>query len=540
MSKYNFKKEHIEKLYKGGLISEKTAKAHGYAEGGIIDSLFGSSAPQASVNPDYVSPTVAASQAAPEVQAAAVPAGDGAYQGPAWLQSTRQALGINPGENMISVAGDKIKGVLNEGAKKYLPDIPPGAPGFMPKQDTGGTTGAMQPASIGEQGNVSLAGNGPGGQQKEPEMPVYDPQVQAGFQQGAARAAGDIGYNKTIQNEANQIQKNLEEDNAKAQSVFDQAQSYAQQALAANPDPKQIREKFWDDKTTGQKLLAGVGLILGAMSPDGVNRAVGIIERQIDQNIKAQEQKSERLGKMADQSSTLYNQLRQKGMDKFQASLAVKDLMFKDAKLQIEKQEANAKSASQKGNALEAKLKLDEMIMKNQKALTEHYATERVNNPSVSKEQKVKYVNSLPPDQRALYVDGAGAFARSSADASKIREQDQAFNSSLSLINRLETIGGKALPYSQKQAEAKTVTELLRAALRVPVLGPGTVNEAERARLEDIARDPSQLFQTNSGAKMQELKRSLQTMQRAQYQAYGLPTSADPEDLAAGLGARKR
>lgn len=49
--------------------------------------------------------------------------------------------------------------------------------------------------------------------------------------------------------------------------------------------------RFWSNKSTGDKIITGLGLFLGALgaAKDGVNRAAGIVENQIKQDLDAQQ-----------------------------------------------------------------------------------------------------------------------------------------------------------------------------------------------------------------------------------------------------------
>lgn len=61
-----------------------------------------------------------------------------------------------------------------------------------------------------------------------------------------------------------------------------------------NIDPS----RYWANANTGQKVLAGIGLLFGAMGAahDGVNKSVGIINQAIDRDIEAQKVNLDKLG----------------------------------------------------------------------------------------------------------------------------------------------------------------------------------------------------------------------------------------------------
>jgi hypothetical protein len=54
--------------------------------------------------------------------------------------------------------------------------------------------------------------------------------------------------------------------------------------IDATVDP----DRYWASKSTGQKILGAIGLALGSLSPDGVNRAAQMMGAAIDRDIEAQ------------------------------------------------------------------------------------------------------------------------------------------------------------------------------------------------------------------------------------------------------------
>ena len=527
MKTYKFKQEHIEKLFKDGRISKQTAEAHGYAEGGAV------------VSPDAESLGQAASDVAPEE-----------YQGPKWMQSLRSSAGLAPGENAVTKGLSSLKGGIQSLSDQHIGrNVPPDIAAKMsgiPMEESVGSTGANMTASMSEQGGPSgLAGNGPRvEEQLIPDMP--SPSMQQGFDAGQAIAGGQIGFSTKMANEAAMIQKQAMEDQSAADKVLEQGQKFAQEALAANPNPDQIREKFWDDKTTSQKVMAGIGLIMGAFSSDGVNRSVQLIDKQIDQNIKAQELKAERLGKLSDQSNTLYSQMRQKGLDRMQTSIAMKDLMYKDVSMQLQKQQAASSSVESKAKLMEAQAKLQELQVKNRQTYIQQVAGARLTAGTTPSGQKLtsaqtaQLVAALPPERRALYIPGANAFANDAGDASKIKAADVGILKSQDILNKLMNMD-RSLPFARRTALAGTYTTMLRAAMREPVLGPGTMQEKEYERLVEMIPDVSDLNQVNAKARLQGLSKILGQSQQSMYQAYGLtPMGASGGSSLPAPGARSK
>lgn len=522
--KYNFKKEHIQKLYDGGLISKKTAMAHGYADGGFV-----ATAPPETAQP-YQTPladTVGSYAASAPAEPTINPESGlevGKSVGPEWMGLK------DDGQNrtLLSMARDKVRGL-----KDVLPALPPGVPkdilndyGRPVMEEDVGSTGANMKAGMTEGSAGQLAGNGPRSSDANLNDIFNQSQQQSGVQQaynqGAAQAAGQAGYSKTLAIETQKIQDDFQKSQDDANKLFEQAQSQAQAALAATPDPKQIREKFWDDKSTGQKVLAGIGLIMGAFSPDGVNKAVTLINNQIDQNIKAQELKQDQLGKMADRSQTLYSQLRQKGMDTFQARVAMKDLMLKDVQMQIQKQEANAKTTQAQAALQEAGGKVAKMMSDNQKSARENFAMRALQSEAkLSPKQEMQAVQMLPDEQQRKYIPGAHGFAKDPGDAAKIKENDAATLEATKLLTQLQGFGRSPMG-SRTKANAEEVVGFLRSALRVPVLGPGTMQQQEYERLVKLIPDPSEILQANAQSRLSKIGEILKQKQQSIYEGYGV------------------
>lgn len=475
---YKPKAEYIEKLYKGGKITKETAARCGYAEGGLVDPAK-IDASQIQIDPSLMQ----AGQAMPAPMPQAVPQISvnpfgGVTKG---IQNFREKLLTEPT-------------LVEEARQKYMAAQAPqyqlaSAQGAMPE-------GAVQLEQFGQ------AQASP--QDGMPQMPMgggadaaINQAVNAGMVEGVQTGAAIQTMQDTLKAAAAEEQQKaaLAQEDFKAKQL--EIDDLVGQYQKAAPNPQAAREQFWADKTTGQKVLAGIGLIFGAMSKDGVNRSVLMIEKAIDQNIEAQAKKQQSLGSLIGEKRGMLGDLRKMYGDERDARLAFKDQALKIAQLEIDKVASMTKSADVRAKYAVAKEELGIKRMQTQAELLK----------SAGKGKE-------------LLVPGVG-YAATAGEATKAKELLGARNKSTSLIKDLMKYN-RALPGSDASADAEVAAEMLRAALRPIILGPGTVQEKEYERLKGIATNPTEIFQVRNKRKLERLLQIVDSQVNAELSGMGL------------------
>ena len=126
---------------------------------------------------------------------------------------------------------------------------------------------------------------------------------------------------------------------AKEQEVIDKAaQKYADEVervagLQVDPD------QFWGDRSTGQKITAGISLFLGALGAarGGANRAVQVIDNAIERDIKAQQINISQSNAGLARRKGVLADMKQAFKDDRMAYLATKNAYLQRAQMEIQK-----------------------------------------------------------------------------------------------------------------------------------------------------------------------------------------------------------
>ena len=184
---------------------------------------------------------------------------------------------------------------------------------------------------------------------------------EAARMQGEALSQKATQETQAIVDSAKVLQKaQLDEQDARSRAKAD-ADTAMSRIQAAQDEFARINTKvdpgrMMASRTTGQKILAVLGLALGAFSPDGVNRAAVLLNQAIDRDIDAQKTETELALKQGRQgvetAQTIYGMQRQAAGDQLAALAASKASMLELADLRLKEIAAGAASPLAKSNAL--------------------------------------------------------------------------------------------------------------------------------------------------------------------------------------------
>jgi hypothetical protein len=295
-----------------------------------------------------------------------------------------------------------------------------------------------------------------------------------------------------------------EQANAKAIQDYESAyQKYANQADAG----------IFGVEKGGNEILAGLSVALGAvggaLSGQGGNMALDIINKTVNANMEKLKNKivaaKDRIGEtkesgaqaLADlniQKAAIYDKIAQKASDL--AVLNGSPLAMANAdKL---KGQLLAESAALKQNSVNMLRGVE----------TTRMAEKEVN---VGK-------------QESLSIPGFGT-AKTADDAKNMKEilqQSNAAKGGLDELIKLAKTGSALSPADRARSEV--IRQTLVGQLRVPLTGPGTMSETDRALLEGVIADPLAFFSLTSSniTKLNELKGALDRSVATHAQAYGL------------------
>lgn len=268
--------------------------------------------------------------------------------------------------------------------------------------------------------------------------------------------------------------------------------------------PKIEPHGFFHGKSTWQKILGGVGMFLGSITPEGARNVANIIDTEINRDIDAQKTN---IKLKQDKNDKSYQRLLEKYGSQEGALLAKKRDAFGLLDAHMKSLEMNARNAETRARIQQGRQEID---IKRQ-ALSNDLMT------TMMKQQQELMKGSVPGYQGQITDPAA---------ANNFKEQVVSYQSALPMIKELEDmakIGGSSLS-PEKIARANQLRTLLKGQLRVILVGPGAVNESEQKLMDSAISDPTSFFslQSNNLSKLGLLKQSLRNKVDATAAIYGL------------------
>lgn len=322
----------------------------------------------------------------------------------------------------------------------------------------------------------------------------------------AARNAGMAEANaisKTQNTLAAQQAENQKSELDRQQKMEKAEADYKQEVDAYNRltvDPKRFAKEFWGNASTGQKIVAGIGLIFGGLGNQG-NRSVKVFENAINKDIDAQKANLDRAGVALGQKKGVLASMRDRFGDERTAEIAARRAMFESAELDLKRIGSLYKGADAQANMMRALAEIEakkaELTQQMHKSQLETRAIEAFS----GNDPNAKMMAMLPKDVRELYVPGYG-LALTKESAAKANEKVAAVNGIKSGITELRSMIGKSKLSPENRAKAETISTYLMGALREEVVGPGAMSEPDREILQSIIANPTHIAQLDSTAKV--------------------------------------
>lgn len=228
-------------------------------------------------------------------------------------------------------------------------------------------------------------------------------------------------------------------------------------------------ERFWKNKSMGQKILATIGMMLGGAP------AVRIVQEQINQDINAQNlTNKQKLAKRAQAIKLVNTQI-----DRLSA---LTNDRFKQEKLQLSKQQLGIQL--EKINTERLKLAQAELQKRNiQNELSQG---------------KLKDTSNLNKDDRERAVrmrDGSIQLADNKKASEDVRKFQAEVEPAIKGAHRILKVSEQGSRLNLKdRARIATDLKALVGQLRIPFTGPGVLTDTEYERLLDTIGDPNKLF----------------------------------------------
>ncbi len=322
-------------------------------------------------------------------------------------------------------------------------------------------------------------------------------------------AQEDAAAIRRQQDEAQRLESWMADKNAKLQVKMDEVASQ-------KVDPN----RFWSNKTTGEKIMAGIALALGAAGSGG-NRAAGIINKAIEDDISLQKYAIDEQRKSLAGEKSLVNEMYDVYKDKSAATAAARIAGLNNAQMVLSAMGAKYTGREAKANAMALSADIE---AQKQKAMLEFNGqlNRMYNAQNLSNVQNPEL---LDENQRERYVPGFGV-ALTKDDAKVMKEYSSDYENAASGIRKLIDISNTPLKSVSREqiAKADSISRMVQASLRTQILGPGAVTDAERAMLEKIVADPTKIFSLDSSnrTRLETLLETLKTNRDNKASTFGL------------------
>lgn len=346
---------------------------------------------------------------------------------------------------------------------------------------------------------------------------------------GEMAAAAEAGYfdaqQRALEDRARTRQAEVEERTRLKEQKMAELQQSRSEELAAE---KEAGQGYWENRSVGAKIAAAIAQGLGAYAATMTgtqNFAAQTIDSAVradaEQKIRKAKLSQDRTTKVAAKYDALLNDLKDES--------AVQDVILADnyamAKAELDKMGAKAKSREVQSKYHAARGELDLKI-------SELYGRAAEKAAAAQAKGMETYVPTLKGN--ATTKEGAAKINELAG------ETNVATNGIRKLLELSKKTGSSVSPESRQEAE--TTAALIKAALRVPILGPGTVNDAERAIMDKIVADPTRIFSldnTNRKA-LNTLVNRLEVNLSEKAKAYGLNTFTPTTKTIPGKGTYKQ
>ncbi len=253
--------------------------------------------------------------------------------------------------------------------------------------------------------------------------------------------------------------------------------------------------RYWENKGTGGKVTSAIAIMLGAlggvMTGQGGNAAMDIINKAIDNDIKAQQDAYEKTkGKLADAQSTYAMTMNQFG-DKELAVLNSKASALQAADFKLKSIAAKSNSGVVRAQADIQSGKIQEEIGKLNLAMKMQVAKTGMSREALNG-SGVEDPGLLPEDlqKRAVKMpNGLYKPAINEQAAKDINEVSIAASSMKNILGQMRELNNPALPYSEKTALADALkTEYILQKKTAEKLG--VLSQVDKEMVESTLGNP--------------------------------------------------
>ena len=308
-------------------------------------------------------------------------------------------------------------------------------------------------------------------EQQQQELEKQQALEQAQIQQQAEVEKQAMQKEQAVATAQDQLQKQKIESVAKKQKAL-QEQIEKEDAELKNIDP----DRYWNSKSTGQKIMAGIGLVLAGMGAGATgqpNAALQVIQNAIDNDIKAQKLNAEQ-------------------------ALAKKKHALNIVELQLKKLDSSTNNQLKKVQIQKLMQEMQQSQIKLQESRL--MAKKLTSNDGLTREE----VFGLDPklqERMVMLSDGNFRPALSEQLAKKLNQETipQSKDAIRGLTRLKEIMNQPAAELRLSlRAEAATIKQALKGSLRLELFGPGVMTDFESKMADKIIGDPTKILTMDS------------------------------------------
>ena len=283
-------------------------------------------------------------------------------------------------------------------------------------------------------------------------------------------------------------------------------------------------DHYWKDKSTGSKIAAGIGMILGGIGSGltgGKNVAAEMVNNAIDRDMEAQKNDQTK-------GMNLWKMNYEKMGNEQQANLATKNQLLTGLKFKLEMAAANAKSPLAQQNAKLAISEIDQKQKMNNALLGLHSGlnmeagdgTEQgfVNNlnqakmyaPDMAKDAEVKYIPSVGVARKPLTPEDISSFK-------EWNSLSQALNEAKNFAGNV----GTTMPGTINNQKAADIQNRIQLSLNA-LSGLKRINEWEAKKYEKMAGNPGAFRSEAAIQSFKDLQNSIDQKKNAEMSTMGI------------------
>ena len=313
-------------------------------------------------------------------------------------------------------------------------------------------------------------------------------------------------------------------------------------AIAELAATKISPDNYWANKSTGQKIGIGIAMIMGAFgaAKTGVNSAADVINKAIDQDLDTQKANYAAKKGAVGEMDSAYSKLHGVYKDELAATSAAKAELLNQAMIKIQSNAARFKGDTATAAATSALGQLQ--TLKDAETLKLQQSKAYGEDPQfagMDEETRKRYI----PKSDVPFMPFGKASLGTPEDVSKFRTEANDVADAIDSLKKLQDmidLGATQKFSFEQKAAAQTLQQTTVGKLRTAVLGPGIINEQERAIMEQMIANPTDLLSLDSKNKsrLQALTNSMTNSVNRKGVSLGLKNSA-PESLQKSLGFKE-